>query len=107
MSIICVIYIPFPCLRYASCVPNATICFAPSSRTQRLKPGCAVVLAVCCVVLFWSCVCVCDLFLFLYQVRELRAECDNLLRAKLENPALEIRSHPVLTAVVNLLSTEE
>jgi len=39
-------------------------------------------------------------------VRELRAECDSLLRAKIEEPALEIRSHPVLLAIVNLLSNE-
>ena len=39
-------------------------------------------------------------------VRELRAECDNLLRAKIEDPSLEIRSHPVLAAIVNLLSNE-
>jgi len=28
---------------------------------------CGLVLVVCCVVLFWSCVCVCDLFLFLHE----------------------------------------
>jgi hypothetical protein len=39
-------------------------------------------------------------------VRELRAECDSLLREKIEDPARDIRSHPVLAAIVNLLSNE-
>jgi len=39
-------------------------------------------------------------------VRELRAELDKLLLQKIVDPALEIGSHPVLEAIINLIATE-
>ena len=39
-------------------------------------------------------------------VRELRASLDKLLRDKIAQPALEIGGHPVLAAIVNLITTE-
>ena len=39
-------------------------------------------------------------------VRELRTALDKLLTDKIASPALEIASHPVLGAIVNLLATE-
>jgi hypothetical protein len=39
-------------------------------------------------------------------VRELRAELDKLLAEKLADPSLEIGTHPVVKAIVNLINTE-
>ena len=39
-------------------------------------------------------------------VRELRAELDKLLLRKISEPSLEIGSHPVLGAIINLIATE-
>ena len=39
-------------------------------------------------------------------VRELRASLDKLLTDKIQTPSLEIASHPVLAAIVNLVTTE-
>ena len=39
-------------------------------------------------------------------VRELRGRLDVLLRDKIAQPSLDIASHPVLGAIVNLLTTE-
>ena len=39
-------------------------------------------------------------------VRELRVNLDKLLSDKIAQPSLEIASHPVLAAIVNLITTE-
>ena len=39
-------------------------------------------------------------------VRELRTSLDKLLREKIASPAIDIASHPVVGAIVNLLATE-
>ena len=39
-------------------------------------------------------------------VRELRVSLDKLLRDKIAQPSLEISTHPVLAAIVNLVTME-
>ena len=39
-------------------------------------------------------------------VRELRANLDKLLSQKIQEPGMDITSHPIVTAIVNLLATE-
>lgn len=39
-------------------------------------------------------------------VRELRANLDKLLREKIAEPSLDIASHPIVEAIVNLIGTE-
>lgn len=41
------------------------------------------------------------------NIRDSAGELDKLLLQKIADPALEINAHPVLTAIINLIATEQ